>query len=83
MITAKVAISLPEVVLKAIEEARKTTGESRSEFFRRAAVELLQHEVEKARAFRYVDAYRQMPETEPEIRQVHELSGPALAGEDW
>lgn len=35
--SAKVAISLPEHILKAIEKERKTRGESRSEFFRRAA----------------------------------------------
>ena len=31
--SAKVAISLPENVLKAIEKERKVRGESRSEFF--------------------------------------------------
>jgi metal-responsive CopG/Arc/MetJ family transcriptional regulator len=83
MITAKVAISLPEAVLKAVEEARKTTGESRSGYFRRAVVELLKLEVEKTRASQYIEGYRQMPETETEIRQVHAISGPALSGENW
>ncbi|MFW6126413.1 MAG: ribbon-helix-helix protein, CopG family, partial [Chloroflexota bacterium] len=32
---AKVAISLPEEVLKAVEEQRIAHGESRSDFFRR------------------------------------------------
>ena len=42
--STKVAISLPERVLKAIEKERKARGESRSEFFRRAAEKLLKQE---------------------------------------
>ena len=34
--TAKVAISLPEDILKVVEKERKARGESRSEFFRQA-----------------------------------------------
>ena len=34
--SAKVAISLPEDVLEAVEAERKVKGESRSKFFRRA-----------------------------------------------
>ncbi len=39
--SAKVAISLPEIVLRAVEKERKAKGESRSAFFRRAAERLL------------------------------------------
>ena len=34
--SAKVAVSLPEDALEAVETKRKAKGESRSEFFRRA-----------------------------------------------
>jgi metal-responsive CopG/Arc/MetJ family transcriptional regulator len=34
--TSKIAISLPEEVLKAVEREREESGESRSQIFRRA-----------------------------------------------
>ena len=42
--SAKVAISLPEDVLEAVETERKAKGESRSQFFRQAIERLLKQE---------------------------------------
>lgn len=45
--SAKVAISLPGDILEAVETERKAKGESRSQFFRRAAERKRQPEEEK------------------------------------
>jgi metal-responsive CopG/Arc/MetJ family transcriptional regulator len=59
----KIAIGIPEATLKAVEEARRNTGESRSEFLRRAAEAMLRHEHRPDLIARYIEGYRQLPET--------------------
>ena len=60
--STKVAISLPERVLQAIEKERKARGESRSEFFRRAAEKLLKQEHEFKAVEKYIQGYCSLPE---------------------
>jgi metal-responsive CopG/Arc/MetJ family transcriptional regulator len=79
----KVAISLPERVLAAIEQNRKASGESRSEFFRRAAEELLKQEQEAKEVERYIQGYRTSPESAEEVEAVHRAGTTALAEEPW
>ena len=81
--TTKVAISLPEHILKAIEEERRTKGESRSEFFRRAAEILLKQARESKQVDRYVQGYRAMPEATDEIETAHRQGISVLAEEPW
>jgi metal-responsive CopG/Arc/MetJ family transcriptional regulator len=81
--SAKVAISLPENVLKAVEKERKRRGESRSEFFRRAAEKLLKQEKESKKVETYILGYRNMPESAEEIEEVHKTGSTALAEEPW
>ena len=81
--TAKVAISLPAHVLKAIEEERKAKGESRSEFFRRAVEILLKREQESKQVDRYVQGYCAMPESIDEIEMAHRQGASILAEEPW
>ena len=66
----KVAISIPESTPRAVEEARKKTGESRSEFLRRAADIVMAQERERLLVEQYVEAYRKYPETAEEIAQA-------------
>ena len=80
---AKVAISLPENVLKAIEKERKARGESRSEFFRRAAEKLLKQARESKAVEDYVRGYRDMPESAEEIGSAHRAGVSALSKEPW
>ena len=80
---AKVAISLPQDILAVIEQERKTRGESRSEFFRRAVEELLRHEREKVAVEKYVHSYQQPPETTEEIEAALSIAGAVLAEEPW
>jgi metal-responsive CopG/Arc/MetJ family transcriptional regulator len=81
--TAKIAISLPEDVLAAVEQARKDNGESRSEFFRRAAETLLRRQREQKMNELYVNAYQQMPETKEEVEAARRAASNILAEEPW
>ena len=83
MKSAKVAISLPEQVLKAVEQGRRATGESRSEFFRRAIEKLLAQEAEAAKAREYILRYQEFPETALEVSETHMSARQALEQEPW
>jgi metal-responsive CopG/Arc/MetJ family transcriptional regulator len=78
----KVAISLPEHVLEAVEKERKARGESRSEFFRRAAEKLLKQEHESKSIEKYVQGYRAVPESS-DVEAVHRAGTAVLAQEPW
>jgi metal-responsive CopG/Arc/MetJ family transcriptional regulator len=81
--TAKIAISLPEDVLAAVERERKGSGESRSQFFRRAAEALLRRQQEQEMADLYLRAYQEMPETEEEVEAARRAASNILAEEPW
>ena len=81
--STKVAISLPEHVLKAVERERKARGESRSEFFRRAAERLLKQEQESKAVEKYIQGYCDMPESADEVEAIHRAGTAVLAREPW
>ena len=81
--STKVAISLPEHVLKEIERERKSRGESRSEFFRRAAEKLLKQEQESKAIEMYIRGYCTMPESAKEVETVHRAGVAVLSEEPW
>ncbi|MFU8796107.1 MAG: ribbon-helix-helix protein, CopG family [Dehalococcoidia bacterium] len=81
--TAKVAISLPEEVLAAVELERRARGESRSEFFRRAVQRRLNEERESSAIREYVRGYQRLPESAEEIEAAHRLGSAVLAAEPW
>ena len=81
--TAKVAISLPESILMAVEDERKARGESRSEFFRRAAEKLLKEEREALAVRQYLRGYLEMPESAEEVEAIHRVGITILAKEPW
>ena len=81
--STKVAISLPEHILKAIEKERKARGESRSEFFRRAAEKLLKQEQESKAVEKYIQGYCDMPESADEVEVIHRAGTAVLAQEPW
>jgi len=81
--TAKVAISLPEEVLEAVEREREESGESRSEFFRRAVEALLRHRREREMREQYIRAYQRMPETKEEVEAAYRAASNILAEEPW
>ncbi len=81
--STKVAISLPENTLKAIEKERKARGESRSEFFRRAAEKLLKQEKESKEVDAYIHGYTVMPESAGEVEAINRVGINVLAEEPW
>jgi metal-responsive CopG/Arc/MetJ family transcriptional regulator len=80
---AKIAISLPEEVLVSVEQERRNSGESRSEFFRRAVEALLRRQQEQEMSEQYIRAYQQIPETEEEIEAARHAASNILAKEPW
>ena len=80
---AKIAISLPDDVLQSIERERTATGETRSEFLRRAVRTLLHIMREREAVESYVRGYQGQPETEDEVALVVSASGQALAENPW
>ena len=81
--TAKIAISLPEEMLVSVEQERKNSGESRSQFFRRAVEALLRRQQEQKMSEQYIRAYQQIPETEEEIEAARHAASNILAKEPW
>jgi len=81
--TAKVAISLPEKVLAAVEREIQASGESRSEFFRRAVETFFKLQQEQALSEQYVRGYVQMPETDEEVEATRSVVSTILAQEVW
>lgn len=81
--STKVAISLPARVLEAIEKERKASGESRSEFFRRAVERLLKEEREAGEIEKYIQGYKAMPESANEVKAIHQDGASVLAEEPW
>ena len=81
--SAKVAISLPEDVLEAVEAERKARGENRSQFFRRAIERFLKQERDSSAVEDYVRGYREVPESPEEVEAVHRAGIAVLAEEPW
>ena len=81
--TTKIAISLPEEVLDAVEREREENGESRSQFFRRAVEMLLRRQREQEMSEQYVRAYRKLPESPEEVEAARRAAGTILAEEPW
>ena len=80
---AKIAISLPDDMLRDVEKERQANGETRSQFFRRAAIELLKRKREREWDQDYIRAYQEMPETEAEFAGLRSAGLEALAQEPW
>jgi metal-responsive CopG/Arc/MetJ family transcriptional regulator len=81
--TTKIAISLPEDLLSAVEQERKESGESRSELFRRAVEMLLHRRKEQVISEQYIQAYEQQSETKEEIEAARRSASVILAEEPW
>ena len=80
---AKIAISLPDEVLEAVEKERLAKGESRSQFFRRAAEEQLRRERDREDIEQYIRGYQDYPETKEEIALAESTLGYALDDDSW
>ena len=81
--STKIAISLPGELLQGVESHRRASGESRSEFFRRAVETLLHREREREAIEQYIQGYRRHPETPEELGWVEEASKGVLSEYPW
>ncbi|MFH1821852.1 MAG: ribbon-helix-helix protein, CopG family [Methanobacteriota archaeon] len=81
--TSKIAISLPEEVLIAVEREREESGESRSQIFRRAVDLLLRQRKDQETSEQYIRAYQQLPETKEEVTAARRAASTILAEEPW
>jgi metal-responsive CopG/Arc/MetJ family transcriptional regulator len=81
--TSKIAISLPEDVLTAVEREREESGESRSQIFRRAVELLLRQRKERELSEQYIRAYQEMPEAKEEVTAARRAASTILAEEPW
>jgi len=79
----KITISLPEEMLTYVEQERRKSNESRSEFFRRAVEALLHRRRERDKTERYVRAYQQNPETKEEIEAARHAAAAIISRESW
>ena len=80
---AKIAISLPDEVLEAVEKQRLAKGESRSQFFRRAAEEHLRREKDREDIEQYIRGYQQYPETKEEVALAESTLAYAFDDDSW
>ncbi len=80
---AKISISLPRATLESADRERRASGESRSEFFRRAVEEYLRQKRRRERTDRYVAGYVAEPETPYEEEISEQTATDALSREPW
>jgi predicted transcriptional regulator len=81
--TAKVSVSLSRELLERVDHECATTGESRSQLFRRALDALFEGERRDAEVRRYLDGYVAEPEAEYEVAAAGASARPALESEGW
>lgn len=80
---AKISISLPRELLESADRARRTAGESRSEFVRRAIEALLRARRESQAVRRYVAGYVAEPEGQVEADLADGWASEVLEEESW
>jgi metal-responsive CopG/Arc/MetJ family transcriptional regulator len=80
---AKIAISLPDQVLDAVEQNRKEQGVSRSELIRRAIERYLRVEGEFELEKRYIEGYLRHPESSTDATSALNVGLEALSWDPW
>jgi metal-responsive CopG/Arc/MetJ family transcriptional regulator len=81
--SAKVAFSLDERLLDRVERVRARTGESRSALIARALVAVTEEDARGADVRRYVEAYRENPETEDDVERARASARGTLRRLPW
>ena len=82
---AKIAISLPDEVLEAVEKERLGRSKvlSRSEFIKRALEQYLRTESERTMEEQYIRGYLEHPETPEEVEWMAEAAAHVFANNPW
>ena len=79
--TRSFVLNLPADLVEQVDRTRASTGESRSDFVRRALVDDLERRNHAAAVRRYVKSYASTPEPVCAAPSVHELAD--VAHDDW
>ena len=82
---ARIAISLPDEVLEAVEKERLGRSKvlSRSEFIKRAVEQYLRIESERTMEEQYIRGYLEHPETEEDSEWLGEAAAEVFANNPW
>lgn len=81
--TVKIAVSIPEDLLREAEKERRKDGESRSAFVQRAIqISLKQRKKDKA-IKSYIQGYQHNPESKEEIEAARRVAEIVLVEEPW
>ena len=70
-------------MFQAIEARRRVSGDTKSEFFRRAVEAYLRRIQEREQDEQYIRGYQEFPETEEDLGGLEPLALEALAQEPW
>ena len=80
---AKIAISIPDELLEAVEQERQSTGASRSQVFRSALEEHLRRAKDREDVQQYIRGYQKYPETRGERAVAESTLHYAFDEESW
>ena len=81
--SSKIAITLPDEILKRIERSRRRNGGTRSAFIQRAVRLLFKQEQLQEQVRQYVEGYRRVPETDEEVAAAGKRAKAQLAQVPW
>ena len=82
-VATKVAVSLPDNLYRAVEQARKKSGKSRSAVMQDALHHWLWQQEQAVLIREYETGYQKKPESKREVMAAEASAARLLAGEDW
>ena len=82
-VATKVAVSLPEDLYRAVEQARKKSGKSRSTVMQDALRHWLKEQEQAVLIREYEAGYRRKPEGKREVKAAEAAAVRLLAAEQW
>ena len=82
-VTTKVAVSLPDSLYRAVEQARKKSGKSRSAVMQDALYHWLRQQEQAVLIREYEAGYQKKPESKQEVKAAEASAARLLAAEDW
>ena len=82
-VATKVAVSLPANLYRAVEQARKKSGKSRSAVMQDALHHWLRQQEQAVLIREYESGYQKKPESKREVKASEASAVRLLAEEDW